>query len=119
VRSAQQRPQLLAQQRRERVVEPMQRPATANEESGEPTSHHQPEQPAIGEPGNASLDPTPATPGTQEEESLPAEGIEDPHFIRPWIGSQRDMFVELDRTPEPKGGGKHTRWPEPEPNQHE
>ena len=97
----------------------MQRPAEADQEPGERTSRRQPEQPAVGEPGNPSLDPTPAAPGTQEEEGLPAERVEEPHLVRPWIGRQRDTLVELDRAPEPEGGGKHARRPEPEPNQHE
>jgi hypothetical protein len=73
----------------------------------------------VGEPGNPALDPTPAAPGTQEEEGLPAERVEEPHMVRSWIGWQRKTLVELGRTPEPEGGGKHARRPAPEPDEHE
>src|SRR5215831_12609204 len=97
----------------------MQRPAKANQERSKRANRRQPEQPAVGEPGDLALYPTPATPRAQEEEGLPAERVEVPHLVRSWIGRQRKVLVELDRTPEPEGGGKHARWPEPEPNEHE
>src|SRR5919198_5382553 len=97
----------------------MQRPGEAKQERSECASQRQPEQPAVGEPGNPALDPAPAAPRAQEEEGLPAKRIKVPHLVWSWIGRQRNTLVELDRAPEPEGGGQHARRPEPEPDQHE
>src|SRR5437899_3354539 len=97
----------------------MQGPAEADQESGERASRSQPKQPAAGEPGYPALDPAPAAPRAEEEECLPAERVEEPHLVRPWIGRQGNTLGELDRAPEPEGSGKHAGRPEPEPNKHE
>src|SRR5262245_34040863 len=97
----------------------MQRPAKANQESSKRARYRQPEQPAVDEPGDVAMYPTPAAPRAQEEEGLPAKRVEVPHLVRSWIGRQRNALVELDRTPKPEGGGEYTRRPEPEPNEHE
>src|SRR5262249_53181333 len=95
------------------------RPGEANQQPSKRTSRRQPEQPAVGEPGDLALYPTPAAPRAQEEESLPAEWVEEPHLVWSWIGRQRNALVELHRAPEPEGSGKHAGWPEREPKENE
>src|SRR5437899_12092208 len=97
----------------------MQRPTEANQEPNERASRRQSEQPAVGEPGDVALCPTPAAPRAQEAQGLPTERVEVPHLVWSSIGRQRKALVELYRAPEPEGGDEHARRPEPEPNKYE
>src|SRR5439155_25776018 len=94
----------------------MQRPTEANQEPIERASRRQSEQPAIGEPGDLALCPTPAAPRAQEEQGLPTERVEVPHLVWAWIGRQRKVPVELYRARKPEGGDEHAGRPEPDHN---